>query len=286
MSLQPRACLDPRRRHWLAAALLGCAGVGRVQAQDEPSALTRIKKRGSLSVALYQAMPPFHVEGKGIDVDLARALAGKLGVELSPLPFAADENMDDDLRNMVWRGHYLGHGPADVLLHVPVDRPLMAGNPRVQIFGPYYREQVMLARERSKFPELVSLEALGTGAIAVPGQTLAGWLMLGAESGRYRPQLKTSWRDGTEAAAALARGEVVAAAGQASELESVLSADERFVIEPLPLPQVRQGWVVGMAVKKSSVDLAQALQAALNELVSAGSLREMFAKRGVRWRQP
>ena len=36
-------------------------------------------------------------------------------------------------------------GPADVLLHVPVDRPLMAANPRVSIFAPYYRERVMIA---------------------------------------------------------------------------------------------------------------------------------------------
>jgi hypothetical protein len=46
------------------------------------------------------------------------------------LAFTAGENMDDDLRNMVWRGHYLGFGPADVLLHVPVDAPLMRKSSR------------------------------------------------------------------------------------------------------------------------------------------------------------
>ncbi|CAD5373895.1 Transporter substrate-binding domain-containing protein [Rubrivivax sp. A210] len=280
-----RAC-DGSRRRWLAAAALGCAGVGAASAQEELSALARVKRRGRLSVGLYQAMPPFHADGKGIDVELARALAAKLGVEFSPLAFPAGENMDDDLRNMVWRGHYLGYGPADVLLHVPVDRPLMAANPRVQIFGPYYREQVMLARDRSKLPDLPSLEALGQGAVAVPGLSLAGWLLLGADGGRYRDQLKTRWKDGAEAAAALQRGEVVAAAGQGSELESVLGRDERFVIEPLPLPQARNGWVVGMAVKKDATDLAHALQGALNELAAAGSLKEMFAKGGVRWRTP
>jgi hypothetical protein len=73
----------------------------------------------------------------GIDIDLARALAGALDLKLSLLPFNADENMNDDLRNMVWKGHYLGYGPADVLMHVPVDRPLMQANPQVQIFAPY-----------------------------------------------------------------------------------------------------------------------------------------------------
>jgi hypothetical protein len=74
----------------------------------------------------------------------------------------------------------------------------------------------------------------GQPAIAVPGQSLAGWLLIGADSGKYREQLSTQWKDGTEAAAALQRGEVAAAAGMASELESALAGDARFAIEPLP----------------------------------------------------
>ena len=72
------------------------------------------------------------------------ALAAGLGVAPSLLPFQAGEDMNDDLRHMVWRGHYLGFGPADVLLHVPVDRVLMQANPRVQIFGPYHRERTAI----------------------------------------------------------------------------------------------------------------------------------------------
>jgi ABC-type amino acid transport substrate-binding protein len=274
---------------WLAAAAWGqgVATPGTPPAADtEPGALARIKARGRLSVALYHAMPPFHQDGKGIDVELAQALAGALGVELSLLPFHAGESMNDDLRNMVWRGHYLGYGPADVMLHVPVDRPLMAANPRVLIFAPYYREQVALARDKARLPELPSLEALQGAPIAVTGPSLAGWLLIGADNGRYRDQLRTKWRDGTEAAAALLRGEVAAAAGHASELESVLGRDERFAIEPLPLPlpQARQGWAVGCAVKKEAVDLAQALKRAIDELADSGRLREMFARGGVRWR--
>ena len=122
------------------------------RAQSEESALARIRRLGRLSVGLYHDLPPFHVKGEGIEVHLATALARQLGVALSLLPFNADENMNDDLRNMVWRGHYLGYGPADVLLHVPVDRPLMQSNPRVSIFAPYWRERVMIARDLSKVP--------------------------------------------------------------------------------------------------------------------------------------
>ena len=273
------------RRQWLAAAgAAGFATVAGVANAQGASALERVRQKGRLTVAVYQALPPFHVDGKGIDVDVARALAKALGVELSLLPFHADEDMHDDLRNMVWRGHYLGFGPADVLLHVPVDRPLMEQTPQVQIFGPYWRERVMIARDLGKVREMPSLEALAGQRIAVPGQTLAGWLMIGADGGRYRDQLITRWKDGVEAAEALKRGEVAAAAANASELESVLSGDSRFAIEPLPVPRMRDGWAVGMAVKRDATDLAQALQAAVNELASSGQLREIFARAKVAWR--
>jgi ABC-type amino acid transport substrate-binding protein len=69
-----------------------------------------------------------------------------------------------------------------------------------------------------------------------------------------------------------------------SELEHVLSRDPRFAIEPLPLPRMREGWAVGMAVKKEATDLAQALQAGLNQLSASGALKEMFARAQVAWR--
>ncbi len=271
-----------KRRRFVAAAALAAAGAH--AAEDSP--LEAIRRRGRLTVAVYNELPPFHAGGQGIDVDLARALAKALGVELSLLPFNAGEDMNDDLRNMVWRGHYLGFGPADVLLHVPVDRPLMAGNPRVRIFAPYYRERIAIARSVAAVPQMDSLDALAGRRIAVPGQTLAGWLLIGAEGGKYREQLLTTWKDGTEAARALQRGEVTAAAGQASELETVLGSDARFAIEPLPLPRMRDGWPVGLAVKKESTELAQALQAAVNELAQSGELKRLFAQRQVGWRAP
>ncbi len=271
------------RRNWLLAATSLCIG-GAAHAQSERPALERIRARGRLTVGIYNDMPPFHVAGQGIDVELARALASSLSLELSLLPFSADENMNDDLRNMVWKGHYLGFGPADVLLHVPVDAPLMKENPRVEIFGPYFHERVMIARNLEQTPHMESLAAFAGKKVAVAGQSLAGWLMIGADAGAYRDQLVTTWKDGTLAAQALRRGDVAGAAGLASELESVLSNDRRFAIEPLPMPRMRNGWAVGMAVKKDAMDLARALQAGLNKLGESGELKSMFAKAGVNWR--
>jgi ABC-type amino acid transport substrate-binding protein len=275
------------RRDWLRQ--LGTAGAAAGMAclplRPWATPLERVRERGALTVGIYHDMPPFHVGGKGIDVELAQALAESLGVRLSLLPFHADENMADDLRHMVWRGHYLGYGPADVLLHVPVDRPLMDANPQVAILAPYCRDRVAIARRLDRLPRLDALSQLAGGRVAVPGQSLAGWLLIGADGGAYRSQLITRWKDGTEAARALQREEVFAAAGLASELESVLQGDARFEIAPLPSPRApRDGWAVGMAVKRGSTELAQALQSAVNELAASGRLARMFERSNVAWR--
>jgi ABC-type amino acid transport substrate-binding protein len=265
-------------------AALGAACLSPALAADEPGALQRIRQRGTLVVGLYHDMPPFHVNGEGIDVEIARALAAELGVALSMLPFHADEDMADDLRNMVWRGHYLGWGPADVLMHVPQDPALLQENPRVQVVAPYYRERVAIAWDRRALPALDSLGALRGRPVAVAGQSLAGWLLIGAEHGALRDTLQTRFADGVAAATALAAGSVVAAAGHASELEAVLARDPRYAIEPLPAPRApREGWVVGCAVKKESTDLARALQQAMETIAAASHVRSAFEKRGVRW---
>ncbi|MDF2467070.1 MAG: putative transporter, substrate-binding protein [Ramlibacter sp.] len=273
----------PTRRdclRWLGAA----AAVAGTPLRAAATPLDRVRERGALKVGIYHEMPPFHVGGKGIDVDLAQALAESLGVRLSLLPFHADENMNDDLRSMVWRGHYLGYGPADVLLHVPVDRPLMDANPQVSILAPYCRDRVAIARRLEQVPRLDTLSQLADRNVAVPGQSLAGWLLIGADGGAYRNQLLTQWKNGAEAAHALSRGEVAAAGGLASELESVLRGDPRFAIAPMPSPRApRDGWALGMAVKRDAVDLAQALQGAVNDLAASGRLRDMFARANVDW---
>ncbi len=285
------------RRSLLAAGLghgvaggLALAGL----ATPRPAAargLQQVRESGRLSVALYQDMPPFHADGQGIDAALAGLLAEGLGVTPLLRPFNADDSMNDDLRNMVWRGHYLAGAPADVLLHVPVERPLIEATPQAKIFAPYYRESVAIARSLEQLPQLDALQALAGRPVAVPGQSLAGWLLLGADGGVLRETLRTRWSDGTEAARALQRGEVVAASGLRSELESVLGRDTRFAIDALPTAALanpllaRGSWAIGCAVKADAADLALALQQVIDGLAADGRLAALFARAGVAWRR-
>lgn len=280
-----RLSMGVRRRHWLqAAAALPMAGVMGLARAEPSEVMAKIQARGRLTVAVYNAMPPFHVEGAGIDADVAQLLSREMGLQLSLLPFNAGENMADDLRNMVWKGHYLGFGPADVLLHVPVDKPLMDSQPQSMIFAPYFLESVALAYRIEHAKRVERLEDLQGQKVAVAGQTLAGWLLIGADGGAYRPQLLTHFDNGVEAARMLINAEVHIAAGNASELHSVIKGNPQYRVIPLPVPRaLRSAWAVGMAVKKSAADLAEVLQTAMNNLVMDGRLADIFSKRSIPW---
>lgn len=278
------------RRRWLrhgVAAALGLSLAGLTAVPAAAQALDKVRSRGSITIAVYKDLPPFNTKEAGIDVQIAEALAREMGLKLSLMPFQADEEMADDLRHMVTRGHYLGFGPADVMLHVPVDQQLMLANPGVLAFAPYYRERVMMARRVAKLPKLEQMSDLGKHRVAVAGQSLAGWLVLGADNGVYAGQASTRWPDGVEAAKALLRGDYDVVAGTSSELESVLGTTEGVVIEPMPMPRApKNGWVIGCAVKKDASDLAQAVQAAMNTLTESGELKRIFEAAGVSWRKP
>jgi ABC-type amino acid transport substrate-binding protein len=270
-------------RRALLAALAAPALTGRAHAaSDTLPALERVRARGRLVIAVYQELPPFSLNGEGIDVDVARALAQALGQELSLLPFPAGENMDADLRSVLWREQ----GPADLMLHVPVEAPLMRSSPRVSILAPYHRERLALARDARRLSRGAAAADFAGQKIAVAGQSLAGWLLIGADAGAWRELLVTTPKDGSAAARALLDGQVAAAAGLASEIESVLGGDARFVVEPLPVPRLRDGWLIGCAVKKEAADLAQALHAAVAALAADGSLARIFARAKVSWRAP
>ena len=284
MSKQARLSGVRRRSLLQAATMLPLSGAMAWAQEQESDALARIRARGTLIVAVYNVMPPFHVDGARIDARIAEQLAHELGVKLQLMPFNAGENMEDDLRNMVWKGHYLGFGPADVLLHVPVDKPLMDSQKQVLIFAPYCRETVALAHHVGSVPQLEGMADLKNLKVAVAGQTLAGWLLIGADGGAYREQLLTRMEDGTAAARLLLSEEVAVAAGNASELHSVLKGSPQYRVVPMPMPRTpRAGWAVGMALKRNATDLARALQSAVNNMTKDDRMAKIFAAHHVPW---
>lgn len=275
---------SPSRRRLLAAGLMlgaGIAAPGAALAAHPAAETPMLRETGILKVAVYNDLAPFSDHGKGIDADLGAALAGKLGLKLALLPFDAGDDLGDDLRNMVWKGHYLGYGPADVMLHVPVDRMLMNANPQVEIFAPYYVETVRLVRSAQAIPQFEGIDALAGKRIGVEKVSISGMVMLGEGNGRFREQVHI-YPTAIEALEQLKAGHLDAVLATRAQIESVMKGDPAFPLQEVPFDRLpRGGWAIGMAVKKANVGLARKLQAALNDMTASGELRTIFAKYGV-----
>ncbi len=270
-----------------AAATLALPALG-LRAQELQD-LDKVRASGVLKVALYKDNAPYS-DGKGselagIDVALAQGLARELDLKLQLLPFDAGENMGDDLRNMVWRGHYLGYGPADVMLHVPADKHLMRENPQVLLFGPYARETLVVFHDRRRLPGVKSgndLVKLPLGAERGSGAASA---LLGYQGGLLRDQVRI-FDNGVQAAEAVIGGDVAAAYVTRAQAETALfrrQADKaRFDLSQLGLPGLNDnGWPLGLAVKSSHKALATELEAALQRLRDKGELLAMFRSQGL-----
>ena len=246
--------------------------------------MEKIRASGKLTVAVYDDFTPFSGKAGGIDVDLAEALAKKLGLKLSLLPFPAGENINDDLRNMVWKGHYLGFGPADVMMHVPVDRSVMASNDKVEIFAPYYREMIKLVRNIKAIPEVQSSSSLIGKRVGAEKVSISSMVLLGDRELREYVQI---FPTALEALGKLKAGELDAVVATRSEIESVVRGDTNFELIDAPFERLpRKGWVNGMAVIKENTELAKLLQAAVNELFESGEMATIFAKHGVKSVKP
>lgn len=273
--------------------LLGLLPLGLVartaNAQVEFTDLDRVRARGTLKVAVYKDNAPFSGNEPGgnlhgLDVALATGLAREMGLQPSLLPFDADENMNDDLRNMVWRGHYLGHGPADVMLHVPVDKHLMQENRQALIFAPYMREQIVVAHDARRVADVRVAEDLQNLSLAVERGTGAASALMGYGGGLLRSQVHV-YPSGQEAVQAVVEGKAAAAYVTRAQAESVLFRTDpkpsEIKLTPLSLRGVPDGWPVGLAIKAENRKLGQALETALQSLRSKGELLAMFQQHGL-----
>ena len=167
--------------------------------------------------------------------DIAEGLAKKLGVKLSLLPFDAGENLNDDLRNMVWKGHYLGYGPADVMLHVPIDPLLTNANKQVTFFAPYYRESVLLAIDTKRVPDFSNLKDLvGKKLCAAKGEAGANVFFV-TDNGSLTKYVRIM-NTAQQCADLMIKGEVDVIAARRAELEASLSKHASAQLVPVESP--------------------------------------------------
>ena len=273
------------RRLWLKAlAALPMAAALPAMADG----LETIRQRGRLRVAVYNDFSPYSIAGgKGIDADIARAIAAKLGLTAEIVGYNAGEDMNDDLRNMVWKGHYLGTQPSDVMMHVPVDEYLARANDKVRIFGAYHVETLALARNPERVTKALSgsaavaLEIFTREKIGVETTSLADSFLLGVLNGRLRENV-VHFKSVAEAAKGLAEGKVSAVLAPRSELEAALKGQGNVVLDSPKFAELKvDSWPLGMAVKVEDQALAEAIGSALAGLRSDGTIADIFKRHGI-----
>ncbi len=274
-------------KHLLRSLIAGIIGL--TLSFTASADLASVKSKGILKVAVYNDFAPFsngRTNTQGIDVDVAEALAKKLGVKLSLLPFDAGENLNDDLRNMVWKGHYLGYGPADVMLHVPIDPLLTNANKQVTFFAPYYRESVLLAIDTKRVTDFSNLKDLvGKKLCAAKGEAGANVFFV-TDNGSLTKYVRIM-NTAQECADLMIKGEVDVIAARRAELEASLSKLSSAQLVPVESPILPpKGWIVGMAIKADRPDLGEALAVALDQMRRSGELDDIFKKHSVKFVSP
>ncbi len=253
--------------------------------------LNKIKAKGSLRVAVYQDFEPWawRRDGRlvGIDVDLARACASELGVSVEFMELLAGEDVDEDLRNAVWRGPLIGGQPADVMMHVPYDRTFALRNDRVVIVAPYYRERFAMICDRNAVDCEMPPPQFKGQRLAAELDSIPDFYLSGSFGGVLRNDV-AHLPSGAAAIEAVRSRQAVAAMATKAQVEHALFLGGDTMVERNgALPALTSpGWDVGLAVKDDSRDLGDRLEAILALLQSSGVLATIFARYGVKAAAP
>lgn len=280
--------MDFARRGVLAgaAAAFGLLGPARPLIA---APLDKVRELGVLRVGLYNDNRPWSWEeggrARGIDADLARAIAEALGVKADLAFFTADEDVSDDLRNVIWRGGLLGFRPCDLMMHAPFDMRFAAKEERVVFVAPYAREEfTAICSTQTKDCDMPPQRFVGK-KVGAELDSIPDFYLMGSFGGILKSDV-VHFPTGYEAAAAVQDGAVEMAVASRAEIEAALfdrpdlAARQRK--SPLPM-MMSDGWDIGMAVRDDSRSLGNAVEDIVAAMAEDGRLAALFARYGVTW---
>lgn len=287
----------------LPASLLVGSGQAEARVYDD------VVDSGFVRIGVYRDFPPysFQQDGKpaGIDVDLGKAIAEELGVELQLHWITPDETLDDDLRNNVWKGHYLDKDEdnplamknvADVMMRVPYDRDYaykrdstgLLINDLVVMMSPYHQERWQLAYDSEKLDSVRTLAKFQYHPIGVEVDSLPAFYLTSAMQGRMRDKTH-HYANPRVAFAAMKEGEVSAVMAMRSEIDWLVfsEASDRYRLAENGFPAMgKQAWDIGIAVGEADRDLGYAVETLFDRMIRDGSMARLFADYGVTYESP
>lgn len=262
--------------------------------------LDEIQKEGNIIVALYDNFPPYsYIEDgvvKGIDVDIAKQVAKNIGVKVKWYFTGSDENLDDDLRNVIWKGHLIHKTKADVMFRVPFDYDFIRetdkstgelNNELVVMKSPYQAERWIIVTNKKAIPEIPSLAIFKYHKIAVELDTLPDAHLGSSFRGVLQNNIK-HYRDIKDALKDLEEGKINAVAALKSQAEFFLDFNknkEKYFMSK-DIPYARSVWDLGVAVRTDFRALSYEIDGQIETMYKKGEIKEIFNKYGVSYEKP
>ncbi len=259
-----------------------------------------ITESGFISVGVYRDFPPYSWMNNGtpdgIDVELAKRIAAGLDVTLNIHWITPDENLEDDLRNTIWKGHYLGGGVADVMLRVPYDKEYSQKrddigelvHEQVVMLAPYQNERWQIAFNSENIEEISTVAVFQYHPIGVEIDSLPAFYMTSAFQGRMRKNTHHFTTTAT-AFSAMNTGEVDAVMGMYSQITWMQrnSVNKAIKLAENGFPMMgKQTWDIGIAISENTRQLGYAIGDIIEYQVTSGKLEAWFDSKNISYTKP
>lgn len=259
-----------------------------------------IIESNEIVIAVYSDFQPFSYvdngEEKGIDIDLAHVIAQKLGVKLRLRWMTADENVDDDLRNNLWKGHFINRTIADLMLRVPYDRDYSLlrddigelAHQHVHMFAPFHTESWKVIFNSKKIDSVETIAVFQYHDIGVEVDSIPQFYLTSAFQGRMRDRAK-QYPSISLAITAMTESKVDAVMGLTSQISHYqgLLSKINYPLAQNAFPLMgQQQWDIGMAVKVDYRELGYAVADIVEKMIKNGGMADIFAKYNVIYKIP
>ncbi|MDC0933870.1 transporter substrate-binding domain-containing protein [Arcobacteraceae bacterium] len=262
--------------------------------------LDEIEESGDIIIAVYENFPPYsYLENgvaKGIDIDIANEISKKMGVKPIWYWTGSDENLEDDLRNLIWKGNLIHKTKVDIMFRVPYDYDFIRqtnkstgelDNELVVIKSPYHSESWVIATNKKTIPEIRNLAIFKFYKIGVEIDTLPDSHLTSSFRGALQSSVK-HYININDAIKDLKNGKIDAVAGLKSQLEfglDYLNNQDKFYISER-LRYVKSEWDLGVAVRTDFRALSYRVDGYMNELHQNGTIKKIFSKYNIEYFKP
>lgn len=259
-----------------------------------------IIESGVLTVGVYRDFPPYSWQeddkARGVDVEIARAVAKSFGVSLDIQWVTPDETLEDDLRNTIWKGHYLDRKVADIMMRVPYDREFslkrddvgLLVNELVVMTAPYQRERWQVVFNDQKLERVRTMGVFAYHPIGVEIDSLPAFYLTSAMGGRMRGKTQ-HFTTIFEAYDALLEDKVDAVMGLRGQTDWLMHDKPRknFARGTNGFPNMgKQEWDLGIAVKTDFRQLGYETGDVIDALITSGEMEKIHAQFGLEYEKP